>query len=71
MILEREGYLARDAKVDSVNSQSTFNLDTYVLNPNSTYGGNDNVRRGKASRVPDSIAPSAANRGYLPILIVN
>ena len=56
LILEREGYLARDAKVDSVNSKSTFSLDTYVLNPNSTYGGNDNVRRGKASRTPDSIA---------------
>ena len=67
LILEREGYLARDAKVDSVNSKSTFSLDTYVLNPNSTYGGNDNVRRGKASRTPDSIAPKAANRatGYI------
>ena len=33
LLLEREGFLVRDAKLDSVNSQSSFSLDTYVLNP--------------------------------------
>ena len=62
LLLEREGYLVRDAKLDSVNSESSFSLDTYVLNPNATYGGNQDVLRGKRTRTADSLAPSSANR---------
>ncbi len=62
LILEREGFIVRDAKLDSVSNNSTFNIDTYVINPEKTYGGNQEVLRGKRSRTPDSLAPSTANR---------
>ena len=67
LILEREGFIVRDAKLDSVNNNSTFNIDTYVINPNESYGGNQEILRGKRSRTPDSLAPSTANResGYI------
>ena len=62
LILEREGYITRDAKLDSVNNNSSFNIDTYVINPNKSYGGNQEILRGKRSRTPDSLAPNTANR---------
>jgi len=62
LMLERNGLLVRDAKTDSVNSQSSFSLDTYVIDPNSTYGGNSNVLRGKQTRTPDSLLPKSASR---------
>jgi len=67
LILEREGFIVRNAKNDSVNSASTFNIDTYVINPNATYGGNQEILRGKRSRTPDSLSPSSASResGYI------
>jgi len=67
LILEKEGFIVRDAKLDSVNNNSTFNIDTYVINPNESYGGNQEILRGKRSRTPDSLAPSTANResGYI------
>ncbi len=67
LILEREGFIVRNAKNDSVNSASTFNIDTYVINPNASYGGNQEILRGKRSRTPDSLSPSSASResGYI------
>ena len=67
LILEKEGFLVRDAKLDSVNNNSTFNLDTYVINPNESYGGNIEVLRGKRSKTADSLPPSTASRetGYI------
>ena len=67
LILEKEGFLVRDAKLDSVNNNSTFNLDTYVINPNESYGGNMEVLRGKRSKTADSLPPSTASRetGYI------
>ena len=62
LILEREGYITRDAKLDSVNNNSSFNIDTYVINPSKSYGGNQEILRGKRSRTPDSLAPNTANR---------
>ena len=62
LVLEREGFLVRNAKTDSVNSESTFSLDTYVIDPNSTYGGNNDVLRGKRTRTADSLPPSSASR---------
>lgn len=62
LILEREGYITKGSKIDSVSSTSTFSTDTYILVPNSTYGGNTNVLRGKRSRGPDSLLPSSASR---------
>ena len=62
LILERQGFLTKGAKIDSVSSTSTFSTDTYVLVPNSTYGGNANVLRGKRSKGPDSLPPTSASR---------
>ena len=62
LILERQGFLTKGAKIDSVSSTSTFSTDTYVLAPNSTYGGNANVLRGKRSKGPDSLPPTSASR---------
>ena len=62
-ILEQEGYLTRDAKLDSVSAGANFSIDTYVMVPNQTYGGNQNVLRGKrSSRRADSLTPVSASR---------
>ena len=67
LILEREGYITKGSKLDSVSAGSTFSTDTYVLLPNSTYGGNSNILRGKSSKGPDSLPPTSASResGYI------
>ncbi|WP_406684857.1 gliding motility lipoprotein GldJ [Seonamhaeicola sp. MEBiC1930] len=44
--LEKAGYLKRDAKIVDVNSESTFNTDTYINAPTLTYGGNEEVING-------------------------
>ncbi len=62
LILEKEGYIVRDAKIDSVNNNSTFNIDTYVISPNKSYGGNLDILRGKRSNAADSIYPKSASR---------
>jgi len=67
LILEKEGYITKGSKLDSVSAGSTFSTDTYVLLPNSTYGGNSNILRGKSSKGPDSLPPTSASResGYI------
>ena len=62
LILERSGYLTKNARLDSVSGINTFSTDTYVLIPNKTYGGNTSFLRGKSSRQPDSLPPSSASR---------
>lgn len=44
--LEKAGYLKRDAKITDVDSESTFNTDTYINAPTQTYGGNEEVING-------------------------
>lgn len=41
--LEEAGYVVRDAKLNSVNSETTFNTDTYLTAPKLAYGGNDSI----------------------------
>ncbi|SFN89165.1 protein involved in gliding motility GldJ [Bizionia echini] len=41
--LEEAGYIARDAKLNSVSSDATFNTDTYINAPTQVYGGNDSI----------------------------
>lgn len=45
--LEKAGYLKRDAKIIDVNSEQTFNTDTYINAPTLTYGGNEDVINGE------------------------
>ena len=41
--LEEAGYIARDAKLNSVSSDATFSTDTYINAPSQVYGGNDSI----------------------------
>ncbi len=51
-VLEREGYLKRDAKTQDVASDATFSTETYLNAPTKAFGGNEEIvlkgRNGKA-----------------------
>jgi len=54
-VLEREGYLKRDAKVTEAKGENTFNTETYLNAPTKTYGGNEDiVLKGKRGKSKDS-----------------
>lgn len=42
-VLEREGYLKKDAKVADVKAEATFSTDTYLAAPTKTFGGDDKI----------------------------
>ncbi len=42
-VLEREGYLKKDAKVSDVKAEATFSTDTYLAAPSKTFGGDDKI----------------------------
>ena len=47
-VLEKNGYLKKNAKTQDVSAESSFSTDTYLSSPSSTYGGDDKiVLRGK------------------------
>ena len=50
MYLENEGYIVRDAKLNAVSSDATFNTDTYLTAPTLAYGGNDSITGPEYSR---------------------
>ena len=50
MYLEKEGYIVRDAKLNSVTADATFNTDTYLAAPTLAYGGNDSITGPEYSR---------------------
>jgi len=41
--LEDAGYIVRDAKLNAVTADATFNTDTYITAPKLAYGGNDSI----------------------------
>lgn len=51
-VLEREGYLKRDAKTQDVSADATFSTETYLNAPSKAFGGNEDIvlkgRNGKA-----------------------
>lgn len=51
-LLEKNGYLKRDAKILDQTAESTFSTETYLAAPTKTYGGNEDIvlkgRNGKA-----------------------
>lgn len=57
-VLEREGYLKRDAKVTDAKGENTFNTETYLNAPTKTYGGNEEIvlkgKRGKLAASEDA-----------------
>ena len=42
-VLERQGYLKKDAKVTDAKAESTFSTDTYLAAPSKTFGGDDKI----------------------------
>ena len=60
-VLEREGYLKKDAKVVDVKAGTTFSTDTYLAAPTKTMGGDEKIvlkgRRGSQAK------PAAAAKG--------
>ena len=53
-VLQREGYLLKDSNIpgsENVNAESSFNIDTYVISPTQTFGGNEEVLSGGKRKV--------------------
>lgn len=46
LILEREGYTKRGARITDVEAGSTFNTHTYLTSPTDSYGGNMEIAQG-------------------------
>nr|WP_315258522.1 gliding motility lipoprotein GldJ [uncultured Flavobacterium sp.] len=42
-VLEKNGYLKKNAKTLDVTAESNFNTETYLASPTSTYGGNEEI----------------------------
>lgn len=57
-VLEREGYLKRDAKVVDAKGDNTFSTETYLNAPTKTYGGNEEIvlkgQRGRLAAKEDA-----------------
>jgi gliding motility-associated lipoprotein GldJ len=51
-ILEKNGYLKKNAKTDDVSAESSFSTETYLKAPTMTYGGNEEIvlKGGKGAR---------------------
>jgi len=53
-VLQREGYLLKDSNIagsENVNANSSFNIDTYVISPTQTFGGNKEILSGGKRKV--------------------
>ncbi|TDD73714.1 gliding motility lipoprotein GldJ [Flavobacterium caseinilyticum] len=63
-LLEKSGYLKKDAKTLDVTADSNFDTETYLNSPTSTYGGNEDIvlKGGKGSKK----APKAGKDGTVP-----
>ena len=48
--LEKANYLKRDSKENEVSAESSFDTETYINSPESTFGGNEEIIRPERSR---------------------
>lgn len=48
-VLEREGYIAKGVKTDSIDATSTFSTEAYLTRPSETYAGKIDEYKGKAA----------------------
>ncbi len=46
MILERTGFTKPDAKLNDIDPETTFDTETYICSPKSTYGGKQEITQG-------------------------
>ncbi|MFE3872117.1 gliding motility lipoprotein GldJ [Flavobacterium sp. ZS1P70] len=53
-VLEKNGYLKKNAKTQDVTAESSFSTETYLNSPTSTYGGNEEIvlKGKKGARAP-------------------
>lgn len=53
-ILEKKGFLKKDAKTDDVTAESSFSTETYLIAPTLTYGGSEDLvlKRKDARKAP-------------------
>jgi gliding motility-associated lipoprotein GldJ len=53
-VLEKNGYLKKNAKTQDVSAESSFSTETYLNSPTSTYGGNEEIvlKGKKGARTP-------------------
>jgi len=69
-VLEREGYLKRDAKVTEAKGDNTFSTETYLNAPTKTYGGNEEIvlkgKRGRASKDSTNLYAQRTSGVILP-----
>jgi len=49
-VLEREGYIAKGVKTDSIDSESTFSTEAYLTDPSKTYGGKIDEYQGRIAQ---------------------
>jgi gliding motility-associated lipoprotein GldJ len=56
VVLEKEGYLKRDAKLTDVTGEKTFSTETYINAPTKAFGGDEEiVLKGRRGKSKDSI----------------
>ncbi len=69
-VLEREGYLKRDAKVLDVTADKTFSTETYINAPTLTYGGDDQIvlkgKRGRSKPNAKGVYATRSSGVFLP-----
>ncbi|AWG21316.1 gliding motility lipoprotein GldJ [Flavobacterium faecale] len=67
-ILEKNGYLKKNAKTDEVDGESLFSTETYINSPSSTYGGKNEeiaLKKDKGRKVSSkSKTPTTATNVY-------
>src|SRR5690606_28661738 len=76
-ILEKNGYLKEDAKInfgEDVTAESTFSTETYLATPNQTFGGNEEIvlkkgtngRKGEVSEEEKNVYAQRSSGLILP-----
>jgi gliding motility-associated lipoprotein GldJ len=69
-ILEKEGFLKKNAKISDVSAEKTFDTETYLNAPTKTFGGDDKVvlkgKNGKAKAVKSAGGKGQASTSKEP-----
>ncbi len=64
-VLERNGYLKKNAKTDDVNAENAFNTEAYLMSPSTSRGGSQEIvlqrGKGRAVKSKDGSAPAQKN----------
>jgi gliding motility-associated lipoprotein GldJ len=58
-VLEREGYLKKGAKIVDVDAENTFNTESYLASPSTSFSGNEEIVLKKTGKRPSKSKKSA------------